>query len=248
MTRAACVVLLVALAGCSGDASGPDAPVSQPTPSGDQTAPAPAALTLTVDAGTVATQADALPVNITVGRPALVQVSAGDFSFEHEAEASVVVAVALGYGRTNVTITADDGTSTARETFVAVRLAPATFEVDYGVASSKAEIQDELWLDIHAFHSAALYTQQGGDHPGFANVHDVMVFWEQDKGHTVEYGYSEGFQSFSVSRVDGEGNPLTASAPPYWCYDINGEAASLGITLEPFTPGDTIRWELGACA
>lgn len=247
MMRAACVVLLVALAGCSGDASGPDAPVPQPTESGNQTAPAPTALRWTVDAGTGTTKTDVLDVNVTVGRPVLVQVVAGPFSHEQEVNESAVVAVALDFGRTNVTITADDGINTVSESFMAVRLAPATFEVDYGAASSKAEVHDDLWLDIHAFHSASMYEQEGGEHPGFPNVHDVMVFWEQETGHVVEYGYSQGFQSFSVSRIDGEGNPLTASAPPYWCYDINGEPASLGITLEPFTPGDTIRWELGAC-
>jgi len=79
------------------------------------------------------------------------------------------------------------------------------------------------------------------------NVHDVMAAWEAQHDHAVAYSYSSSFNSFSVERIDGEGNPLSAGEPPWWCYQVNGEYASQGISIQRFTSGDIIAWDLGTC-
>ena len=44
------------------------------------------------------------------------------------------------------------------------------------------------------------------------------------------------------------GQPLTSSAPPYWCYKLNGATADLGISLQTMAPGDVVTWEYAGCA
>ncbi len=95
--------------------------------------------------------------------------------------------------------------------------------------------------------SAPAYAEQGAQHPGFPIIHDLMAAWETATGNTVEYAWSDSFGAYSVNRINGAGNPVTASLPPWWCYKVNGERVELGISLQPIAPGDVVSWDLGAC-
>ncbi len=125
--------------------------------------------------------------------------------------------------------------------------APATVDLDYGATSSRATVTEAIWVNLIEFASAPAYEERDIRRAEYATVHDVMAALEQQTGHVVEYGYNEGFGSFSVERIDGEGNQLSAGEPPWWCYRVNGERAGQGISSMPFAPGDVVAWDLGNC-
>jgi hypothetical protein len=155
--------------------------------------------------------------------------------------------VDVAYGRTNLTVVADDGHATRQANVTLVRLASLVFEAKYTMAvPPHPSSSDPVWYDPDERASATLYAQKGASHPPFANVHDVMVSWTRQTGLPVDYGFSDSL-GFSVLKIDGVGAPLSSSAPPYWCYKVDGKSADLGITLEPATPGSTITWEFAGC-
>ncbi|MEA3203173.1 MAG: hypothetical protein QOI63_848, partial [Thermoplasmata archaeon] len=152
------------------------------------------------------------------------------------------------YGRTNLTFTADDGSATRQAAVQVVRLASATFEAKYTMAvPPHAASTDLVWYDPDERASAPLYAEKGATHPALASVHDLMATWTRQTGTAIEYGYSASF-GFSVLAIDGVGAPLSNGTPPYWCYKLDGQSASLGITLQPIAPGDTVTWEFAGCA
>ena len=195
---------------------------------------------LTVDTP-APTQEDMVMLTGTLDRAARVSVTG---AAPVDAEAGPwMVHVPLEYGHSNLTVIADDGEATSTQQVVAIRLAQATMEVVYTAAvPPHAATTHTVWYDPGAFASAALYEEAGAEHPPIANVHDVMVTWTQQTGIAVEYGGPGSF-GFGVDKIDGVGQPLTASAPPYWGYEVNGETAPLGITSMEVHPGDVIRWE-----
>lgn len=143
--------------------------------------------------------------------------------------------VPLDYGQTPVRIVADDGTTTEQRNLILVRLAPATVSAEFASAvPPRANIQDEVWLDIDAHLSAPDYEGRNQPHPPHANIHDVLVAWAQ-AGRTLELSYHETF-AFGVESIEGHG------ALSDWCYTLNGQTAELGITGQAFTPGDVIAW------
>lgn len=159
-----------------------------------------------------------------------------------------MVHVPLGYGETPLVVTADDGLASAQAQVVAVRLASATFEAKFTMAvPPHAAISDLVWYDPDALASAPMYDGKDVQHPPTANVHDLMVAWSQQAGKAIDYGYFSGL-GFSPDKIDGVGQPLTASAPPYWCYKLNGQSSDLGISAQPLTPGDVVTWEYAGCA
>jgi hypothetical protein len=152
------------------------------------------------------------------------------------------------YGQSEVQVTADDGETTQRLVIPLVRLAEATLEVKYTAAvPPHAATSDVVAYDPDAFASASMYEGKDAAHPGIANVHDLMVTWTAQTGTPIVYDYFDGL-GFSPSSFDGIGQPVSASAPPYWCFKVNGQSSSFGITLQPVAPGDVVTWEYGACA
>jgi hypothetical protein len=150
----------------------------------------------------------------------------------------------LAHGRTPATVRAEDGVHSVAVDVVFVRLAPVTIEVLYTIPSHPSSTHT-IWMDVDAFASAPQYEGKARPHPGFANVHDAMATWTIQTGTPVDYSYHVNFD-FGVVKIDGVGQPLDASAPPYWGYKVNGQTASLGITLQPVAPGDIVTWEFGA--
>ncbi len=199
---------------------------------------------LTVDAP-APTQADMLMLTGTLDRAARVSVTGAE---PIDAEAGPwMVHVPLAYGRTPLTVTADDGAASTQRQVLAVRLASATFEAKFTMAvPPHADVSDLVWYDPDELASAPMYNGTSATHPPEANVHDLMVAWERQSGKAIEYSTPGSF-GFGVNKIDGVGQPLTASAPPYWCYTLNGASADLGISAQTLAPGDVVTWEFAGC-
>ena len=211
------------------------------TPLGNGSSDPPA---LTVDAP-APTQQDMVMLTGTLDRPA--RLSVGETTVDAEA-GPWMVHVNLEYGRTPLLVIADDGMATTQVEVVAVRLAAATFEAEFTAAvPPHAAIREIVWYDPDELASASLYNGTPATHPPTANVHDLMVAWERQAGKTIDYSEPASF-GFGVDKIDGVGQPLSASAPPYWCYTLNGQTAELGISAQELAPGDIVKWEYGGCA
>lgn len=248
MMRAVLLVLLVALAGCS---DAPDAAPESPADSTPVVTPAgvdPLVFTvntpepvegLTWTATGTVDRAVTLDFAVSDGQANLFSVGPGEWTADVELDVH-------GFNTVAVTAAADDG-SFAELTLDVNALAPARLTLDFGSASSTPPTDDSFWVDMTTHASGPMYDDVGGRHPDMVTVHDVMVVWEAATGHSVDYSYSERYSAFNVERIDDEGNALSAGEPPWWCFDVNGERADFGISLQPFTPGDRIDWDLGTC-
>lgn len=158
------------------------------------------------------------------------------------------LAVPVAGGRTNLTVTAETGAETAQATVLAVRLLSATLEVLFTAAvPPHPDVADLVWYDPDGHASAPAYEGTTMAHPPHANVHDLMVSWSTATGKEIVYSYFDGL-GFSPDEIDGVGQPLTSTAPPYWCYTVNGATADFGISLQELNAGDVVTWEYGACA
>lgn len=239
------LALALALAGCSsrdGGAEATDLPST--TTSSSAMVPLaldPAPIGVTVDPP-APTQAETATVTGSVNQAARVSIDGGP-SIEVEAGRWSLVSQPLDFGRTLAVVRVEDGVHSATADVLFVRLAPVTIQVLYTMAVPAHEPSEHvIWMDVDAFASAPQYEGKARPHPGFANVHDAMATWTIQTGKQVEYSYHESFD-FGVNKIDGVGQPLDASAPPYWGYEVNGETADLGITLQPVAPNDVVSWE-----
>jgi hypothetical protein len=192
------------------------------------------------------TRGDSVTLTGEVARDATVSVRNGPSVEAAKGAWSLVVPLAA-HGRTLVTLVADDGAATQSVDLALVRLASATFETKYKAQPTHPDGSDAVWHDPSVHASLPMYDGKGAARTDQYSVHDLMVDWTAQTGRPVEYGYSESF-GFSVSRIDGVGQPVDASLPPYWCYKVNGVSADFGISLQAVAPGDVVTWEYGGCA
>lgn len=254
------LVLLIALSGCVGADSEKSDPllVTEPpvdtsleSPSGD-TAVAQAALSLSLDPLASITASE-LVLQGTVTRAARVSVEAIDDEiayFQHTMQADgpwSLQLVNIPYGQSVVRVSADDGLTHVTDELLLVRLAPFTFEVQYGGYPGPSDATVDVLMDIDAFLSGPAYAGKSAPHPDFANVHDLTLQWAQQTGDAVEVAWDEGLQGFSMSKINGVGSPLSSTYPPYWALYVNDDLADFGMTLMPVVPGDHVAWCLNAC-
>lgn len=149
----------------------------------------------------------------------------------------------LDYGQASfeATITTSEGTAT--DARMLVRLAATTFIVDYCHyhPDKPAGKRDNVtvWIDIDARPSLAFYVDR--PRPDTFTAHDQLETWRNDTGIAVEYSYFDDF-GYAVDSIDGVGNSVSSSAPPYWLYRVNGEDAQEGISTQPVVPGDVVEW------
>lgn len=241
------LAVLVAFAGCT------DAPDSAPetiTPTDPFTLPEPA-IELTVEEPEGGYPGTWLAKGFVNGSVRLAMYS----GFVHDTVGDDIAAdgaweypVQLVSGWQTVTLDAWNDNASLTMTFEVNGLAPAKITIDYGLSSTPTTV-DDVWVDLDAPAAQPMYDERGAKHPEYINVHDAMVTWSEASGNVVEYSYNEGFGSFGVERINGEGNSLDAGEPPWWCYTVNGEHEGIqGISLQRFTPGDDIHWELGDCS
>jgi hypothetical protein len=191
------------------------------------------------------TQTGSATLSGTVARDATVSVRNGPSTQASKGAWSLSVPLAA-FGQTRVTLVADDGKATQAVDLVLVRLASATFETKYTAYPAHDDGSELVWYDPSTHASLAMYDGKAAPRTDQFSVHDLMVDWTAQTGKAIEYGYSESF-GFSVSKIDGVGQPVDASLPPYWCYKVNGQTADYGISLQPLMPGDVVTWEYAGC-
>jgi hypothetical protein len=191
------------------------------------------------------TQGDSVTLRGQVARDAAVSVRNGP-SVQAKKGAWTLTVPLAAYGHTPVTLVADDGHATQSADLVLVRLASATFETRYTAYPAHDDGSDVVWYDPGVHASLPLYDGKAAPRTDQFSVHDLMVDWTAQTGEPIEYGYSESF-GFSVSKIDGIGQPVDASLPPYWCYKVDGQTADFGISLQPLLPGQTVTWEYAGC-
>lgn len=191
------------------------------------------------------TQAGSATLTGSVARDATVSVRNGPSTQAKKGAWSLSVPLA-DFGQTRVTLVADDGTATQAVDLVLVRLASATFETKYTAYPAHEDGSDLVWYDPSAHASLSMYDGKSAPRTDQFSVHDLMVDWTAQTSTAIDYGYSESF-GFSVSKIDGVGQPVDASLPPYWCYKVNGQTADYGISLQPLMPGDVVTWEYAGC-
>lgn len=205
------------------------------------------------------TQADSAVLRGTVAGPTTLQVmrsnayldesgrqvigDAISYTTQVEADGAWEVTVPLDIGGNAFEVFEPDG---AYASLTIVRLASATFEAIYTASPDHEATTDTVWYNPLVLSSKPLYAGTDADRAASYSVHDLMVDWTAQTGTPIEYGGPGAF-GFSVNRIDGVGQPLDSSLPPYWCYVVNGEAADVGISLQTVRPGDVVTWEYSTC-
>jgi hypothetical protein len=247
------LILVTVAAGCAGpsitgqDPEPPSDPTAQP---GNQTdAPGVPQVEFTL-LGEATTQAETVVYRVTTDRPLPVTLV-----FNGTVLDSLVVAgthewtLQLPYGRRalNVTVEADGFTATDGRSLV--RLAPTALTIDYCTfhpdhAGQRTVNEYEYWIDVDSRPSTPLYDEVGAEHADAFTAHDQLYVFEQETSTPVDVEYSESLSGFFVEYIDGAGNPASSDAPPYWLYEVNGESASMGMSLQALRPGDAVRWIL----
>jgi hypothetical protein len=192
------------------------------------------------------TQGETATVTGSVNHPARISIDGGP-SVEAGAGRWSLESPPLAFGRTPAVLRIDDGVHSVAVDVTFVRLASGTFEALYTAYPLHADISDVVWYDPGVLASLPQYEGKATARATAYSVHDFMAAWTTATGREIEYSYSDDF-GFGVSKVDGIGQPISAAAPPYWCYKVNGETADLGISLQPMQPGDVVTWEYGGCA
>jgi hypothetical protein len=181
----------------------------------------------------------------SVNHPATVSIDGGP-SIEAEAGRWSLGSGPLAYGQNPARVRIEDGVHSVVRDVVFVRLSQATLEAVFTASPDHDTISSEVWYDPSHLASAAMYEGSDVERATTYTVHDLMVDWTAQTGTVVEYGGPGAF-GFSVESIDGIGQPLDSSLPPYWCYTVNGESASLGISLQTVAPGDVVTWEYSTC-
>ena len=129
---------------------------------------------------------------------------------------------------------------------VPVALSEATFNVVFTAEPGHTATSHKVLFDPARLSSAPMYEGTETERATTYSVHDLMVDWTAQTGIAIEYSGPGAF-GFGVEKIDGVGQPLSSSLPPYWCYTINGETADLGISLQTVAPGDVVEWEYSTC-
>lgn len=168
---------------------------------------------------------------------------AGAGSFQRRSDGTWTLTLKVSPGRTNVTVTDDDGTHAVSARLVVTRLVQGTVQVDFRGAPGHANHNDRVWIDVDAHASNGYYKGQPVPHPAYANVHDLLVTWTNATGVAVVYKPDSNFGQ-QLMQIDGVGDP-TLNTSSFWCYNVNGSSAPLGITAMEFKPGDVVSWNLG---
>jgi hypothetical protein len=232
------------------------APTEEPTLSMvPPTSEAPAAPIPVVSAKLLENATTGGAVNYTVNTTAPVTVTLrlnGTVVTSELVEASRTWMVPLPYGRTPLTASFVAAGLDRSESYEVVRLGLTKLTIDYGVfhpASQGSQKTDkyDVWIDVDARPSEALYAQQKAKHLDAFTAHDQLVLFEALTGKKVTYSWNANFQQFGVDKIDGAGNAVSASAPPWWCYTVNAKSAN-GISIQTLVPGDSVVWRLGTCS
>jgi hypothetical protein len=254
MKRNMLIVAMILMAGCLAptetDVPSPDG--LAPSLGANDTAPEPAQLLQAGFVENATTKGSSVNYTVSTKGSVTVQLLLNGTVFATEAvDGTRSWSIPLPYGRTPFAASfAGEGLDEAR-TADLVRLGLTKLRIDYGVYHPSSQgmslVKDyELWIDVADRPSAPMYAKQNAKPMDAFTAHDQLTLFEKTTGKTVEYAWSASFKQFSVNKIDGAGNPLSSSAPPYWCYTVNAKAAD-GISIQRVSPGDAVVWRLGTC-
>ncbi len=146
-------------------------------------------------------------------------------------------------GHTNVTVYHEVSDTFDYEDIVITRLVQGTVQVDFRGVPGHVNRDDTVWIDVDAHASQSYYDDQPVAHPDYANVHDLMVTWTNVAEIPVVYKPDKNLGQ-QLMQIDGVGDP-TVNSGAFWCYELNGASATLGITGQEFHAGDVVHWALG---
>lgn len=151
----------------------------------------------------------------------------------------------LDPGRTSIVAESSQG----RRSLEAVSLVRTGLEIDYchfHPSSPTARKVDrfDVWIDMDSRPSRKEYEAASAKRPDRFNAHDQIRQWSTETRTPIVVAYHASLEGFSLDKVDGVGNPVTAAAPPYWLLYKNGEESPVGMTLLPVRGGDRIAWRL----
>lgn len=192
-----------------------------------------------------ATQTETATISGSVDQPATISLDGGP-SIEVAAGRWNLTSPPLAYGPNPTKLRIEDGVHAIVRDVVFVRLANATINAVFTASPGREDLGHVVWFDPSRLASAPMYEGTDADRATTYSVHDLMVDWTTQTGTQVTYGGPGAF-GFSVDAIDGVGQPLDSSLPPYWCYTLNGESATLGISLQTVAPGDVVVWEYSTC-
>lgn len=235
MKRWALLIVALLLAGCSDPAAAPEP--AAPPPDASPVAPA-SPLNLTLETSAGSTQTAAFTVSGSVEREASITLTSGSMRRSFTANGSWSASLELKPGLNAITVAADAGAVHETATLDVVRVMPFSVQVTYRGDIGMEDRNDTFWFDITARLSrqSGAYDGCSQQHPGHANVHDALIGWTLATGHGVTYGDCGDF-GVSVEAIEGH------ESPGFWCYEINGEAAEFGITLQEVSAGDVVSWD-----
>ncbi len=237
------VALLTVLAGCvdtNADANTePNAPESSADIGNQPAAETTSALLLTTEVDTVVVQGSRVTLAGTVNRPATVTVSYGEGSGESfDTNGAWNYTYTPPFGHDNVTITADDGTTTATASVLVKRNMQLTVEVNYDPSAGQTDTTHTLWWDyggMRSLHEDTTYDGCDQPHPGRPNAHDALLDYEDASG--VDIGFTDcGQFGVNISTVGGH------ESPGSWCFEVNGEGAEFGVSLLELEDGDVFTF------
>ncbi|MHB1261736.1 MAG: DUF4430 domain-containing protein [Thermoplasmatota archaeon] len=241
------LVLALVLAGCAASPgpSTPSASESATVSSSSSPVLDPAPIGVTVDPP-APTQGETATVTGSVNKEATISLDGGP-SIDVQAGRWSLESQALAYGTTATKLRVEDGVHSVVTNVTFVRLASGTFEAKYTAYPVHDDTSHVVWYDPSVLASLPQYEGRATPRAATFSVHDFMAAWTAQTSREIEYSYNEAF-GFGVDKIDGVGQPLDSSAPPYWCYKLDGSSPDLGISLQPMEPGQVVTWEYAGCA
>ena len=176
----------------------------------------------------------------------------GTVFLEETIEAARTWTIPLAYGRTPFEAHFLAPGLDHAQALTLTRLGATRITIDFGVFHPNSQgqpssIVHDLWIDVSDRPSAPMYAKQSTKNLDAFTAHDQLMVFEETTGKKVEYGWNANFKQFGVDKIDGAGNSVSASAPPWWCYSVNGKSAD-GISIQRIVPGDAVVWRLGTCS
>lgn len=246
------LVIATVLGGClHAPVAAPASTAATSTTTPSVTAVEPPALTMGV-VGSPITQNDSVAYRVdTAAQVAVTLRLDGAVHASETVSGNKTWTLPLTHGRTSLNVSVEAPGLRRTENVTLVRLGPTSLRIDYcyyhpSSPTARKAHDYAIWIDVDSRPSEPLYAAAGAKHVDSFTAHDQLYLFEQLTKIPVEVQYFASLQGFAVNKIDGVGNPVSASAPPYWLYTVNGNDGT-GMSLQVVKPGDRVVWSL-SCA
>jgi hypothetical protein len=101
------------------------------------------------------------------------------------------------------------------------------------------DIVDTVVVDLGSRPTAAMYEEDGEEHPDYFSAHDQLVQWSQESGTEVEVEHSSF--GYYLARIDGVPEDTSSY---FWSLAVNGTTSFEGMSTVKVVEGSTIKWTL----